>query len=96
MEGFQSFLTLVYLISIYVFFKFVWGSEGKDERGERIMGKTAIGAFSVFPVGWILIDSYHEYIQPISYSLYRELISMLIPITFLICAILIVYNRRKT
>ncbi|QDP39508.1 hypothetical protein [Radiobacillus deserti] len=65
-------LTPVYLVCLFISLKFLWGSEGKDERGRQISYMALLYSFPVFPIGYLLTESYHNYIQELSFETYRD------------------------
>ncbi|WP_214808599.1 MULTISPECIES: hypothetical protein [unclassified Exiguobacterium] len=85
----------VFLICLYSSLKFIWGNEGKDERGKTISTTSYLYSFPIFPIGWLLIEFYHKYINAFDFDLYRSLIGILIPLTFIVQGIIIATLKRK-
>ncbi|MUV38303.1 hypothetical protein JNUCC1_02141 [Lentibacillus sp. JNUCC-1] len=92
-----SFLVLVpfFLASLYVIFKFQWGSEGKDERGQMITNKSYIVASPILPIGWLIETVYNDFADSMPYEGYRTYIWVLILITFIVHGVAILYYKRK-
>ncbi|CDQ40884.1 hypothetical protein [Virgibacillus salexigens] len=95
MSLFIGFLLPIFLVAIYVFFKFSWSKESKDESGKQIVMKAAENAIPIFPTGWLLMEYYHRYIQEISLQLYRDYMGILFCITFIVIGFSIVVLKQK-
>lgn len=50
----------LFLISLYIIFKFTWGKEGKGERGEEILNKSNRVTVPILPIGWLLLEIAHS------------------------------------
>ncbi len=99
MDFFYVFLrlsyVLVFFIAVFISLKFEWSSEGKDERGRTIANKSYGVVFPLLPLGWLLIELYHDYVAEISYSTYKLLIWFLLTGLLIIHAINITVLKRK-
>src|SRR5699024_3514434 len=62
-------------------FKFTWGKEGKDERGQKILNKAYISSAPIMPIGWLLLEIAHDF-SGISYEFYRDSMWVLVLLTF--------------
>src|SRR5690625_7247110 len=87
---FRSFIT-----SIVISLRFQFGSEGKDERGQKIINTAYSVAFPIIPIGWLLITLYDDFIQSVGYSAYKWLIWVLIILAFIVHGVTIFILKRK-
>ncbi|KHE66847.1 hypothetical protein LD39_20605 [Halobacillus sp. BBL2006] len=53
------------------FIKIHMGEEGKDERGKQITSTSYMMSSPIFPIGWLLIEAYHNYRTSFLISLSR-------------------------
>lgn len=99
LEVITKLFPLVYAIIIfvagYVWLRFEWGAEGKDERGQTILNLSYRISSPLFPLGWFIIKMIDDYAYPISYELYKELIWFLLTGLIIIHAIAITFFKRK-
>src|SRR5690625_7789647 len=65
---------IMFITSIVISLRFQFGSEGKDERGQKIINTAYSVAFPIIPIGWLLITLYDDFIQSVGYSAYKWLI----------------------
>ncbi|MFS0783124.1 hypothetical protein [Bacillus sp. 1P06AnD] len=72
----------IFLVSLYILFKFSWGEEGKDERGQKILNKSFMVAAPILPIGWLLIEMTLKFYD-VSYNFYRDAMWILILFTFI-------------
>ncbi|SER88600.1 hypothetical protein [Salisediminibacterium halotolerans] len=83
-----SFLFLIlspfFIIALYIFLKFMWRPEAKDEKGKQILTKAYRNALPIFPIGWLIIEGYDRFIQPLSLEIYRDVITMFMWLTFIV------------
>lgn len=86
---------VIFFTACYIIFRFEWGSEGKDERGQTIMNKSYGIVFPLLPLGWFLLFMYDDFISPIPYDMYKLLIWFLITGLMIIHAINISVLKRK-
>lgn len=68
---FRIIYVIIFFGACYYSFKFEWGSEGKDERGNAITNKSYSIIFPFAPFGWFMIELYDSYISEISYESYK-------------------------
>ncbi len=89
-------LVPIFLICLYISLKFIWGAEGKTERGKQIINVSYVSSAPIFPIGWLLIESYHTYINTLTFDTYRDSIWVLILLTFIAqgLVIFILKNRQ--
>jgi len=86
---------LVFFGACFIIFKFEWGSEGKDERGQTITNKSYGIIFPLLPFGWFILYVYDDFISPIPYETYKLLIWFLVTGLMIIHALnLIVLKKR--
>ncbi|WP_456274579.1 hypothetical protein [Bacillus sp. AK031] len=85
----------LFLVSLWVSLKFIFGDEGKDERGSQIKNAAYTYSFPIFPIGWLLIDSYHSYISPMTFAAYQDAIWILVLLTFIVQGLVIFIYKRK-
>ncbi|MDX8361765.1 hypothetical protein [Cytobacillus sp. IB215316] len=88
-------LTPLFIIFLYISLKFIWGEEGKDERGIHISNISYKRSFPIFLIGWLIIELFHKYIQPLSLEIYRDSLWVVILVTCIIQGSVIVYYKRK-
>lgn len=60
--GYVVFMIL-FLSALLITFKFSFGSEGKDERGQKVLNHGYMAAFPIIPIGWLLVTLYDDYVQ---------------------------------
>lgn len=84
-----------FLFALFNIFKFQFGSEGKDERGQKILNTAYMAAFPIIPIGWLLITLYDDYVTIIGYDLYKWLIWILVIGAFIIQGATIFILKRK-
>lgn len=99
MAIFLGLLTIIYVIiffiSVFIYLRFEWGSEGKDERGRTIANKSYGIVFPLFILGWFVIELIHDYVVPINYETYKLLIWYLVTGLMIIHAINLTVLKRK-
>ncbi|WP_404454731.1 hypothetical protein [Oceanobacillus kapialis] len=94
MDALTFLIMPVFLISLYITFKFIWGKEGKGKQGEEILKKSALAIAPIFPIGWLLLE-WSQSIFNISYEMYRDLLGVLVGIYFITQGFLIFYYKQK-
>lgn len=99
METILSILRLIYVvvffIAIFISLKFEWGKEAKDERGQSISSKSYRVIFPLLPIGWLAIELFNDFVNPLDYSTYKLAIWFLLTGTFIVQAVAITMLRRK-
>lgn len=85
----------IFFIALFIALKFEWGKEGKDERGRKILSTSYSIVFPLLPLGWFLIELFHDYVAPISYDAYKMCIWFLVTGLFILHAGNVLYLRRK-
>lgn len=85
---------LIFFIACFITFKFEWGPEGKDERGQTIANKSYGIVFPLLPFGWFMMFIYDDYISPIPYETYKLLIWFLLTGLMIIHAINLTVLKR--
>ena len=88
-------LSLLFVIALYIFLKFTWGTESKDERGKEILTKSYQNAIPIFPIGWLMIEIYDRFIHTLSLEIYKDYISMLILLTFIVLGFSIAVFKKR-
>ena len=88
-------LMAMFLNALFVIFKFQFGSEGKDERGQKILNFAYTAASPIIPIGWLLITLYDDYIKGIDFDLYKWLIWILVVTAFIVQGATIFILKRK-
>lgn len=84
----------LFLVALYIIFKFTWGGEGKDERGTYIISKSYMISAPILPIGWLILELIYDF-SGISYESYRFWIWILVLSTFIVQAVvLVIYKRR--
>src|SRR5690625_5240242 len=86
---------IMFITSIVISLRFQFGSEGKDERGQKIINTAYSVAFPIIPIGWLLITLYDDFIQSVGYSAYNWLIWVLIILAFIVDGVKILILKRK-
>ena len=89
------FIFPVFLIMLLITLRFLFGNEGKDERGKEIATTSYMMAAPIFPIGWLLIEWYHRWFQVLSFDLYRDVISLLIGVTFIVQGLTITVLKHR-
>ncbi len=83
-----------FILSLYIFLKFSWGEEGKDERGQKILNRSLMLSGPIIPIGWLLMEMYLEFYD-VSFTLYRDTIWILILLSFIMQGTTIfIYKKR--
>jgi len=85
----------IFLLSLFVSLTFIFGEEGKDERGRRIVSSAYTYTFPIFPIGWLLLETYHRSYAPLTFVDYRNTLGLLIPLTFIILGSVIFTLKRR-
>src|SRR5690625_7484506 len=86
---------IMFITSIVISLRFQFGSEGKDERGQKIINTAYSVAFPIIPIGWLLITLYDDFIQSVGYSAYKWLIWVLIILSFIVHVLTIFIFMRN-
>ncbi|MYL48237.1 hypothetical protein GLV98_02020 [Halobacillus litoralis] len=76
-------LTPIFLAALVYLLRFSWGQKGKTEEGKAVLNASYAKAAPIFPIGWLTIELYHEWIQSLSFSAYRDAMWILVLITFI-------------
>lgn len=92
--GYIVFMAL-FLTALFIIFKFQFGSEGKDERGQKILNTAYMAAFPIIPIGWLLVTLYDDYVQMVGYDLYKWLIWILVVAAFIVHGATIFILKRR-
>ncbi|UOQ48750.1 hypothetical protein MUN88_00890 [Gracilibacillus caseinilyticus] len=87
-------LVPLFIICLFISLKFIWGEEGKDERGKQITNISYMYSASIFPIGWLLIEAYHGYMNELAFETYRDTIWILVLLTFIVQG-LVILNLKK-
>ena len=94
-KGFIILYLIIFFASVFFTLKFEMGSEGKDERGHAIAHKSYSIVFPLVPLGWLFIELFHDYIQPMDYETYKRAIWFLLTGLMILHAISITILKRK-
>lgn len=92
---FRITYVLLFFTAMFVVFKFEWGEESKDERGKGISNKSYGIVFPLLPLGWLLIELFDQWINPLNYETYKLVIWFLLTGLMMIHAINISVLKRK-
>ncbi|WDH76207.1 hypothetical protein PTI97_01390 [Exiguobacterium marinum] len=85
----------IFLIMLIITLRFLFGKEGKDERGKEIATASYMVAAPIFPIGWLLIEWYHRWLHVLSFDVYRDVISLLIGLTFIVQGVTITVLKHR-
>ncbi|KUP09206.1 hypothetical protein Q75_00825 [Bacillus coahuilensis p1.1.43] len=88
-------LVPLFLFSLYISLKFTWGEAGKSEEGKALLHRSYVWSAPIFPIGWLLLESYHKYIQVLHFETYRTTIWILVLLTFIIQGAFIFRNKKS-
>lgn len=88
-------LTPIFLIALVYLLRFTWGKKGKTEEGKAALNASYAKAAPIFPIGWLVIELYHDWIQPLTFSAYRDAMWILVLITFILISASL-FRYRKT
>lgn len=93
-----SFIVLfpTFIIAIIIGLKFQFSAQGKDERGQHIINTSYMIAFPIFPIGWLMVTLYNDFIDIVAYDLYRWLIWILVLLAFIIHGFMIKLLSMRT
>lgn len=92
---FRLIYVIVFFIAVFISLKFEWSEENKDERGQSISNKSYRIIFPLLPIGWLLIEIYDGFINPVDYATYKLAIWFLLTGTFIVQAVAVTILRRK-
>lgn len=95
MTVFAVVYVLIFFYAVFVYLKFEWGEEGQDERGRRIAGLSYRIIFPLFPLGWLLLELYNDYVAKMTYDNYKLAIWFLLTGLMILHAISITILKRK-
>lgn len=86
----MSFILIIpFIISLIISWKFQFGKEGKDERGQQVLNTAYTFAFPVFPVGWLLITLFDDFVHAIPFDVYKQLIWIVVLLGFIVHGLMI-------
>ncbi len=85
----------IFLLSLFVSLPFIFGEEGKDERGRRIVSSAYTYTFPIFPIGWLLLEIYYRNYADLTFVDYRNTLGLLIPLTFIVLGGVIFTLKRR-
>lgn len=86
---------LIFFYSVFVYLKFEWGQEGKDERGRTIVSHSYRIVFPLLPLSWLMLELYNDYINELSYSNYKLAIWFILSGLMILHAIIVSVLKRK-
>ena len=89
------FYVLIFFVAVFIYLKFEWGEEGKDERGKSISSKSHSIVFPLIPLGWLLLEIYNDFISEIDYAAYKLAIWFLLTGLTILHALIITVLKRK-
>ena len=81
---------VVFFAAVFIYLKFEWSSEGKDERGKEISNKSYAIVFPLLPLGWFVIQLLNDYVYYFDYETYR------VVIWFLVTGLMIIHAANIT
>lgn len=85
----------VFFVAVFLSLKFEFSAESKDERGKSILNMSYRYAFVLFPLGWLGLHLYGDYVAPISYEAYKMAIWLLLTAMIIIQAGIVTAARRR-
>ncbi|MGP4060249.1 hypothetical protein [Halobacillus sp. H74] len=83
-----------FLFAVFIFFQFSFGKAGKTKEGKKILNASYGKAAPIYPIGWLLVEMYHRFIDPLSFSVYRDAMWVLILVTFIIIGFSLFRSRK--
>jgi peptidoglycan/LPS O-acetylase OafA/YrhL len=86
---------LVFFAAVFISLKFQWGKEANDERGKFILNSSYAISFPLLLLGWLMIELYHDYLNPLSYEQYRLAIWFLVTGLIILHALSLLILRRR-
>jgi heme/copper-type cytochrome/quinol oxidase subunit 2 len=86
----------VFLFSLFISFKFSFGEEGKDERGQQILNQAYMMVFPIFPIAWLLTELYSDFISTIDYETYRTIMWIIVVAIFIVHGMAILILKRRS
>lgn len=95
MKIFAAVYVIIFFLAVIYSLKFQWGKAGRDERGFQVIAKSYAIAFPLMPLGWLLVELYHDYVQELTYAQYKFTIWFVLTGIYIIhAATLFLYNRK--
>src|SRR5690625_4560519 len=85
----------VFLFSLFISFRFIFGEEGKDERGLQILNQAYMMGFSIFPIAWLLTELYSDFISQVGYESYRMIMWIIVVSIFIVHGMAILILKRR-
>ncbi|MBM7570699.1 hypothetical protein [Aquibacillus albus] len=95
MEWFFFPYLVVFFISLFIWFKFQFGEEGKDERGRKIINKSYSIIFPMFIIGWVIIRVVEDFVMPLNGDGWRDAMWYLITGIMILHSVLIFIFRQR-
>ncbi|QKS69912.1 hypothetical protein FLK61_24330 [Paenalkalicoccus suaedae] len=65
------------------------------KESEHALQSTYSFAIPILPIGWLCIELFHRFIQPVSLATYREFIWTLVMLTFIVVGIGAYMKKRS-
>ncbi|GAB3790239.1 hypothetical protein [Virgibacillus kimchii] len=85
----------VFFFSLFIIFRFQFGEEGKDERGQQILNQAYMMAFPIFPIAWLLTELYSDFISQLDYETYRTIMWVIVVTIFIVHGMAILIQKRR-
>ncbi|MGM8365713.1 hypothetical protein ACLIBG_09575 [Virgibacillus sp. W0181] len=88
-------LIILFIVSLVISWKFQYRAEGKDERGKQILNTAYTAAFPVFPIGWLLITLYDDFVAAVPFPIYKKLMWILVLLGFIVHGAVIYFLKKR-
>lgn len=83
-----------FIYALVADFKFSRSDESKDNK-ELILAYSSKYAIGVFPIGWLILHLYHNFISSIPYETYRDAIWVLVLLLVTVHGFAINYHKKR-
>ncbi|SFE03619.1 hypothetical protein SAMN05216238_107148 [Lentibacillus persicus] len=84
-----------FVYALVMAFKFSRSNLSKDKK-EQILAYSSKYALGVFPLGWLILQLYHDFIASIPYDIYMDAMWILVLLLFTIQGFAINYYKKQT
>ncbi|MBP1970927.1 hypothetical protein J2Z83_003063 [Virgibacillus natechei] len=83
-----------FIYALVMYFKFSRSDKSKDEK-EQVLAYSSKHALGVFPIGWLILHLYHNFIASIPYDTYRDAMWVLVLLLFTVQGFAINYYKKR-
>ncbi|WP_163970500.1 hypothetical protein [Oceanobacillus halotolerans] len=83
-----------FIYALVTYFKFSRSDESKDKK-EQILAYSTKYALGVFPIGWLILHLYHNFIASIPYDTYRDTMWVLVLLLFTVQGFALNYYKKR-